>query len=544
MFRKLITSPVFRRRTSWIVAAVLILPLIVFFHISSRAPVKGPGGTAGTIFGHQVPWETFEEQRLWLQGRLQHQLGMLPELMDQLLTQYTWDRLLLLDEARRRHLRVTDARLADFIRRLPALQEQGRFQPERYKLFLRSIGMRPETFERLVRSDLTIEDLATSVKESVAVSDDEVKAAYMKQRERLTATVFLFSPEAFTVKVAAALTDADLRASYEAHPDEVRIPDQLMIEVAGATREALAARVQPTDEALDAFYQDHRDEFAKARPGVDERRAGEDGTSRPLDEIRGDVRQRLIDERVRKQLTTLALDLEDDTGAGATFEEIAAARALARKTAGPIPVGRAWVPGGPEPAVLRAVAGLAEGTVSEVIRTDTGVYLARVTQRIPSRVPPFEEVRAQVRQRLIEERAREAARADANVLHARLTQQTTAGLRFEEAALAYGALPAHPAAFNRSEPIDPIGHVPPVNEAAFATPLGHFSQVLETPAGFVIIRPETRIPADGSTFVEAKEALRQETLAEKQSARLEQWLQDLRRRAKIHSFVDASASTS
>src|SRR3990167_2378831 len=98
MYKRLFLSHAARRRPSWPIAAVLILPFIFFFHASLRSPAKGPGGNAGTLFGKPVSWDTFEEQRHWTRIQFQAQLSGMPEAMlETLITQYTWERLMLIE---------------------------------------------------------------------------------------------------------------------------------------------------------------------------------------------------------------------------------------------------------------------------------------------------------------------------------------------------------------------------------------------------------------------------------------------------------------
>jgi peptidyl-prolyl cis-trans isomerase D len=480
------------------------------------------------MFGKPISWDAFQEQRLWLRRQLENQLVGVPEsFFEPLLTQSTWDRLMLLEEAKRLRLRVDDQELAAFIQRIPTFQEQDRFLPELYYSVLRASGMTPRLFEERLRSDLLIEQLVNAVKGSVVVSDEEVNAAYTKAHEGLTASMILFETAAFAGEAAASLTDDEVRAHYEAHPDDVRLPAQIMLEYAGASREALAARVQISEEDLSAFYQDHQDQWTR-----------EDGTIKPLDEVRDALRQQLTDELVRKQLTTLALDLHDDLEAQLRFEELVMARALSLQSAGPLPVGGPSASGGPEPAVVQAVAELSEGQMSDVIETGNGVYVARATQRIPSRIPLFDEVKDKVRERLVQERAARGARSAAEAFRNRLREQRASGLRFEEVTVMEGVVPVALAPFTRTQPIDRMGYVAALNDAAFATPLGDSTEVIETPPGFVILRPEERIPADESKFAEAADALRKETLTQRQSAHVEEWLKELRARAKLQSFVE------
>ena len=530
MFKRLFRSHAARRRTSWAIALVLILPFVFFFHASMRAPVKGEGGAAGKLFGKSVPWETFDQQRRWTRIQLRARLAGMPEpMLGPLVTQYTWERLMLIDEARRRGLRVDDLELAGTIQHLPEFQQSGRFVPERYHLFLRTVGLPAPIFEENLRNDLLVDKLLQSVHESVTVSDAEVHAAFVQAHEQLTGWATVTEPAAFIEQASRAVTDEEVRQRYETRPDEVRRPEQVAFAYAGLTRDAVAAGIHPADQELKDYYDAHPEEFK-----------GSDGKAQPFEEAREAVRQAATEAQLRKTLNERAMDLEDDLAAKRPFDDIVAARALTTKTAGPLAAGEPTSSGGPEPAIIQAVAELKEGETTGVVQTASGVYLARVTQRIPATVPPLGDVRGQIRERLIRDRARESAKNAAEAIREKLEQRMAAGWRFEEVELADG-VSGRSVRFTRTQPIDPVGYERRVNEAAFATPLGQLTPVLETVRGFILLRPEARIPPDDGDFAKEAESLKTDALDRRREERFTEWLGELRERARLESFVDAPA---
>ncbi len=531
MFKQLIVSHEMRRRVSLGIAAVLILPFLFFFHATGQRQAGGPGGSAGTLFGHSIPWETFEAQRLWLKRQWEGQFGELSPSLETMLTGATWDRLMLLEEAKRRRLRVDDQELLAAIEQIPAFQDQGRFQPDRYRRYLQITNADPRAFESLLRQNLLVEKLVAAERNAVTVSAEDVASAYQDAHERIRALLFVFPTGAFTEAVATSLTEEHQRTWFHAHAEEYRVPDQVTIEYVGALREELLPTIQVTDEDLRTYYRDHESDFADEPQRV-----------KPFDEVKDAVRERVADERARKQLTLLGLDLEDDLDAQLRLEEIAAARTLRLHTAGPVPVDALWLPDGPEPAVLQAAASLPDGRLSPVIRTDHGIYVARVAARTPSRLPAYEDVRDAVRRKLIQENAAAAAQAKAEGLRTRLMTQMSGGMRFEEVMLTEGAPAAQTVTFPRTEPIAPIGTAPAVNEAAFRTALGQFTEVLSLPESAAFLRPEARVPAERSELATVETSLREETLTRKQSAHLEAWLQQVRKRAKLKSTLEAVPS--
>lgn len=525
MFKRLFKSHAARRRLSWIITAVLILPFIIFFHATGRTPIGGPGGSAGRIFGKSIPWELFEEQRLWLMRQWQQQLGEFPRGMDEVLAQYAWDRLILAEEARRERFQVDDRELAEFIRKIPVFQEAGRFSAERYHRLLRATGMPAPTFELLVRRDLLVDKLVESVKRGVTVSDEELRRAYAEREERLEATLFVFQAAAFRQHAEASVTEEALRAEYEAHPEAVRTPEQLVMDYLGAERSEIAS---PVDEAaIRAFYDQHPELFRQP-----------DGTVQPFEAAQGSAKEQASEAQTSKRLTSLALDLQEDLDSQLRFEEIAAVRGLTPRRLGPLAPSMPWTAEGAAPELIQAVAELPPGALTDAVRTSRGVYVARVAERLPATVPPFELVRAQLRERLLDERAREAARQEAEALRARLSDARAAGIRFEEAALSLTSLPAQPVSFTRSGPVGSLGEASAVNDAAFQTRLGELTPVIQTGDAAVFLRPEARVPAEPAGFEQAREALRQELVSAQQSTRFASWLEEVRARAKLHSYLE------
>jgi peptidyl-prolyl cis-trans isomerase D len=550
MFKRVIRSITLRRRTAWVITGLLLLPFVLFFHASGRLPTGGPGGAAGRIFGKDVPWEEFQEQRIWIRRQFANQVGpdLSPEL-NQLITQYTWERLMLLAEAKRIRLRVHDQALAAFIQRIPGFQEQGRFLPERYYRFVEAIGLTPQMFETFVRQDLAVEQLISQAKVSVSVTDEEVRSAYHEAHERVRVALIAMDPARHRETVRQAITEDELRADYEAHPDAVRVPGYVTFESIGETREALRERATVTEEAIAEYYASRPEEFARARPpgppgtragagGDDVQRAGGETTA-PLDDVREAIRERLLDQDVSRALIGLAIELEDGRAAGQSFEELATAHHLVPQRIGPVADESLWAPGQPESALLDAARALTPGAMSPVVETDSGVYVLRVIQRAPARMPPLEEVRATVEERLVEHRALEAAKAAANTLHDTVAKRLEDGVTFEAACSELGVSPVVPAPFTRTEPIDTVGEAPFVTAAAFATSVGGLSPVVESPAGSVVLWVHERIPADDAGLTaEEQERLRNERLADKEQAQLASWLADLRSRANVQSFLD------
>ena len=179
MFKRLITSHRFRARVALAVTITLLIPFAVFF-TANQFPLNRRADTAGLLFGKPVSRQTFEDERRWVEQRLEQQIGERAEGLAPLVTQWTWEKLMLEAEAKRLRLRVDDQELAIFLRQIPAFQDHGVFRPERYHEYLEATGLPPQAFETLVRRDLLVEKLVHSIETPEHVSDEEVLAACAK----------------------------------------------------------------------------------------------------------------------------------------------------------------------------------------------------------------------------------------------------------------------------------------------------------------------------------------------------------------------------
>lgn len=106
------------------------------------------------------------------------------------------DRVLLLQEAQRLEISVSDKEVAESIRQYPAFQVNGVFDSNRYMRLLNQIRMSAEEFESNQQQSLRLQKVQSMVQDGVFVSDDEASQWYACIMPKSILTMSFFHPRA------------------------------------------------------------------------------------------------------------------------------------------------------------------------------------------------------------------------------------------------------------------------------------------------------------------------------------------------------------
>ena len=141
---------------------------------STAVPVAEVGKEKITV---EEYWNAYDRTREFYRNIMkgtfteetEKQLNLKQKVLDSLIEQK-----LLLDEAKKEGVTVTDAEVEDSIVNDPAFMRDGRFDKEIYIRRLQLEGWKPEYFEALKRKDLTVARMRQLIEESIDVSDVDV----------------------------------------------------------------------------------------------------------------------------------------------------------------------------------------------------------------------------------------------------------------------------------------------------------------------------------------------------------------------------------
>jgi peptidyl-prolyl cis-trans isomerase D len=108
---------------------------------------------------------------------------------------------LLLRQAVRGNLAITDEQLREVIASTPAFQDANRFSRERYEETLRREGYTPAMFEASLRRDLILQQYTSAISDSGIASRAASKQIAVSRAEQREASEYMISAEPFASKV-------------------------------------------------------------------------------------------------------------------------------------------------------------------------------------------------------------------------------------------------------------------------------------------------------------------------------------------------------
>jgi len=190
----------------WIVAASFVGTI---FLVWGRGSVGGPSANeVATVNGKPIDLIEFNMEYNILVKELKNRFGESynKQFPDKEIKRAALQRLvneeLLIQEAQRLGIKVSDWAVAKEIKSLPFLQKNGKFSENLYYQYLESQRLTPKVFEEKIRRILLIEKLLTLVNNSPSVTQTELENLYRKTFGKREFKYKIFRLSDFKVKVS------------------------------------------------------------------------------------------------------------------------------------------------------------------------------------------------------------------------------------------------------------------------------------------------------------------------------------------------------
>jgi len=195
---KLLRKKGVAKKVIWVIAIVIIFSF-GFFGTAYLITGSGKTNYAGKIFGKKVSIEDFNKvyQNSRIQAIRQYgsNLNKVAHMLN--LEAQTWDRMILLHEAKKRKIKVPDNQIIRAIEEDESFRKNNQFDVLLYNAILRNLQIRPRDYEENVRDNLKISELYRQVTSSVTLSDESVFKEYQKRNEKIQTSYIFVSFESF-----------------------------------------------------------------------------------------------------------------------------------------------------------------------------------------------------------------------------------------------------------------------------------------------------------------------------------------------------------
>jgi peptidyl-prolyl cis-trans isomerase D len=248
---------------SWLTRTVVIALIGVFAFWGVSTGMFTRIKPVATVNGHQILTKDVDQQAQQLRRRLEQIYG--PEaaaalarynVREQALEQLI-DEQLVLDEAGRLGLKISNAALERTIEAQTAFQIDGHFDLASYQTALRSQNMRPSDFESEVRLQMLQDLMQRMVTQTVELSDAEMRQTYDQLNLKLAMSYVEISYKNF--EPAITLTDKQIADFFQAHREQFREPERISFDFIRYDPDKLAAKVNPSDKDIQNYYNRRRD---------------------------------------------------------------------------------------------------------------------------------------------------------------------------------------------------------------------------------------------------------------------------------------------
>ena len=484
----------------WIVIAAFILFYIPDF-MTPGAPTS-----AVSVWDEEITFSELQSTNRRLEDQLRQTYGEdLPQDMaERLALNQLINRKILLREARRMGLTVSDEELSREILSLPAFQgPDGKFVGEAaYRRTLQRIGLTASGFEQSYREDLLTDKLRNVLADNLVVTDGELEQEYRKTTERAKIRYLQLPAARFSEE--AQVTDEEVAAHFEERRESYRLPERREAAFLVVKLDQMRRDLEIEESELFAYYQENEESFTTDEQ-VRARHILLTTAERSVEEARSRIQE--IKSRIEggEDFATLAGDLSEDPGSATRGGDLGFFR-------------RGQMTPEFESAAFEAEPGDLVGPVV----TPFGVHLIRVEERRESGVRPFAEVRSQIRARLAAEQAPEAIQDRAEELAAELRQlpadQLTPERLQQTAEQAGGAVVfQRPEPLARGDSIPGIGRPSELVDTLFNLGPGELSEVVELPTGDrALTYLQEVLPPRDQELEEVRDEIRREIASRKQ----------------------------
>lgn len=393
----------------------------------------------------------------------------------QVLTQLITNEILR-QEANRARIRISEEELTEAIERIM----RSFASREAFIRFLNSQHISYRDLKEQIRKQLATNELTQRIRDSVGVTDQEVKDYWLRENEKIKAVYIYLSPKKY--EKAVVVSQEEITIYYEKHKEDFTIPEKVKADYLLISSGEFTKEIKVTAKELKSYYEGHLANFE-----IPEKRKASHILIKLLPSA-----SKKDEENAKKKIEEIQKKLEK----GADFTT------LAKKYSQDTPSAEK---GGDLgfftytqmiPSFSRAVFSLEkEGEVSGIVKSPFGYHLIKLTGIKQAYTEPFEKVKSRINKLLIEQKSDDLARKEAETMREGIKEKKITFTDYvKKHPFRYNSTPF----FSSTEKVEGVEWTPQFNQVAFSLKPGEISSVVQIPQGYSILklveRKTSRIP--------------------------------------------------
>ena len=369
---------------SWV--TIVVVAIIAFMMAITGLETLAPNPnnpTVASVNGEDITRaqlaQALDRQRRMLMQQMGDQFD--PSMIDEkafneAVLQSLIDRALQLQDAEKNGMEIGTETLDRMIVSMPEFQDNGTFDQARFQMLVRNFGMTPVQFKDMFRQENLLVQLRAGFSASEFVTDTELKR--LSSLENQTRDIAWLTLPAAAIREQIKPSDEEIKTYYDEHKDAYMTSEEVVINYIELDKDKLADKIALDEEDL-------REEYQAQIEALKE----EANDKEKVSSILIATSSKRTDEEAKKR----AEDVLDKIRKGESFAKLAK-----EFSDDPVTAKKGGDMGVVEPGFYgdefdSAVETLDVGQVSDVIKTDYGYQIVKLTRRNQAELPTFAELK-------------------------------------------------------------------------------------------------------------------------------------------------------
>jgi len=470
-----------------IVLGILCLGMLLYL-----VPQDSSTQLTGTDVVAQVGDQTITTADMQQQLARVSRNGQIPASILPMYTQQILDNLIfekgLSLEADRLGLKVTDQEHADLLKKFVPTAFQGDtfIGMDRYTTEVQTrFQMDVPDFEKAIKNELLQGKFQQLVTDGVTASDDEVRAEYQRQNEKIKLDYVVIKPDQLQAKIDAP--EAEVNAFFEKNKAPYVVPERRTVEYALLDMAQLRQRSQVTDDEEKIYYQAHIGQYK-----LEDRAHVAHILFKTVGKTDAEVAE------IKKK----AEDVLNKAKHGGNFADLAKQNSedTSKDKGGDLD----WIVRGQTVPEFEAAAfSLPKGSISDLVKTQYGFHIIQVIDRQNARTQTLDEVKPAILAQLQQDKAEQLGETLSN----QIAEEIRRSGRVPVADLAkkFSMTTGEAKLVEANQPLPELGNSPALLDAIFHQRVGDLSAPIHTDRGYVVVAVKDIQAGHQATLAEVHE---------------------------------------